>query len=521
MKIPKGIAALGALLLLVGTLPAQESQKTMQLTLDECIVRALKNNISIQVAELSPRNADLSVRKAQEKYLPTMSFGYSRRNSENASYSWLESQTTTLSETGSYSAQVREMIPLGGTLTLAMNSSFTDTNQTGTTINPRYNNQLQLSFSQPLLRDFGVKMTQRDIVVARNNFDVSEIQFAKTVQDTIYNVVQAYWNLVYTVENLKVQQKSLQLAKDFLAKNKRSVEIGTLAPIDVLAAESEVASREASILSSEASVKAAEDQIKNILNFSPEEETGLREIVALDSPRFDERKIEVDQALTIAMDKRPDLRMSRINLKTEDLNLGYAKNQLLPNLSLSASYTSPGISGTRLIYDSQYFGNVIGTIPGYRSDAWTDVFGFKYQNWNISLNLDIPLSNIISRASYAQAQLSMQQALLEMKSTEQTTVLEIRNAVRNLQTSFKQVQAYKVARELAEKKLAAEEEKLRVGLSTNYTVLQYQRDVTTARVQELKSIIDYNVSQAGLERSMGTLLEAKNIRIADLLGGSK
>ena len=266
---PKGIAALGALLLLVGTLPAQESQKTMQLTLDECIVRALKNNLSIQVAVLSPRNADLSVRKAQEKYLPTMTFGYSRRNSENASYSWLESQTTTLSETGSYSAQVRETIPLGGTLTLAMNSSFTDTNQTGTTINPRYNNQLQLSFSQPLLRDFGVKMTQRDIVVARNNFDVSEIQFAKTVQDTIYNVVQAYWNLVYTVENLKVQQKSLQLAKDFLAKNQRSVEIGTLAPMDVLAAQSEVASREASILSSEASVKAAEDQIKNLLNFTP------------------------------------------------------------------------------------------------------------------------------------------------------------------------------------------------------------------------------------------------------------
>ncbi|MBN1939818.1 MAG: TolC family protein [Candidatus Aminicenantes bacterium] len=517
MNIRKGTAVLGAIVLLAGICPAQDPQKTMQLTLDECIVRALQRNISIQVAVLSPQNSELSVQKAREKFLPTMAFTYSRRNSENASYSWLESQGTTLSESGSLSAQVRETIPLGGTLTLSMNSNFTDTNQTGTTINPRYNNQLQLSFSQPLLRDFGVKWTQRDIVVARNNLDVSEIQFAKTVQDTIYNVVQAYWNLVYTIENLKVQQKSLALAKDSLAKNQRSVEIGTLAPMDVLAAESEVASREASILSAEAAVKAAEDLIKNILNFTPEEEAGLREITALDTPRFDERKIEVDQALAIAMDKRPDLRMSRINLKTEDLNLGYAKNQLLPNLSLSASYTSPGVSGTRLIYDSQYFGNVIDTIPGYRSDAWKDVFGFKYQNWNISLNLDVPLSNILSKASYAQAQISMKQALLNMKSTEQATVLEIRNAVRNLQTSFKQVQAYKLSRELAEKKLAAEEEKLRVGLSTNYTVLQYQRDLTTALVQELKSIIDYNVSQAGLERSMGTLLESKNIRLADLL----
>jgi len=519
MKIPKWTAALSGLLILAGTLSAQAPQKTLQLTLDECILRALKNNIGIQVAVLAPQNSELSVQKAQEKFLPTMNFSYTKSNSENASVSWLESKDRTLSQTGRYSAQVKEMIPLGGTVTLSLNSTTTDTNQTGTTINPRYNNQLQLSFSQPLLRDFGVKMTQRDIVVARNNFDVSEIQFAKSVQDTIYSVIQAYWNLVYTVENLKVQQKSLQLAKDSLAKIQRSVEIGTLAPMDVLTAESEVASRESSILSAEAAVKAAEDQIKNLLNFTPEEETGLREILALDSPRFDERKIEVDQALVIAMDKRPDLRMSRISLKTEDLNLNYAKNQLLPNLSLNASYTSPGVSGTRLIYDSQYFGNVIATIPGYRSDAWKDVFGFKYENWNVSLSLDVPLNNILSRASYAQAQISMQTALLNMKNSEQAAVLEIRNAVRSVQTSYKLVQANKVARELAEKKLAAEEEKLRVGLSTNYTVLQFQRDLTAARINELKSIIDYNISQSGLDRSMGTLLETKNIRIAELLGG--
>jgi outer membrane protein TolC len=518
MKFPRWIAAIGAMTVIAGLLPAQEPQKTIQLTLDECIVRALKHNIGIQVAVLGPETSALSVQKAKEKFYPTFSFGVSKRKSSSASYSWLEAQGTNLTDTNNYSASVRETIPLGGNLTIGLTSAFSDTNRIGTTINPSYNSQLQFSFNQPLLRDFGTKWTQRDIVVARNNFDVSEIQFSKTVQDTVYSVTQAYWNLVYSIENLKVQQKSLQLAKDFLAKNKRAVEIGTLAPMEALAAESEVASREASILSAEASVKSNEDQIKNLLNFTPEEEQGLREIVALDTPRLDERKIEVEQALVIAMDKRPDLRISRINLKSEDLNLGYAKNQLLPGLSFSAGYSSPGISGTRLIYDKPQFGTVISTIPGYWSDSMRDVFGFKYENWNVGLTLDVSLSNILSKASYAQAQISMQTALLNMKNSERTAILEIRNAVRSLQTSYKLVQAYKIALELSEKKLAAEEERLRVGLSTNYVVLQYQRDVTTARVQQLKAIMDYTVAQSGLERSMGTLLETKNIKIAELLG---
>jgi len=518
MKTSRWFAVFGALAVLAGILSAQAPQKTIQLTLDECIVRALKNNIGIQVAVLGPENSEFGVKKALEKFYPTFTFGFTKQKSSSASYSWLEAQGTNLTDTNNYSAQIRETIPLGGNLTINLTTAFSDTNRIGTTINPSFNSNLRFSFSQPLLKDFGTKWTQKDIVVARNNLDVSEIQFAKTVQDTVYNVVQAYWNLVYSIENLKVQQKSLQLAKDFLAKNQRAVEIGTLAPIDALAAESEVASREASILSAEASVKANEDQIKNLLNFSPEEEQGLREIVTLDTPRFEERKIEIDQALLIAMDKRPDLRISRINLKTEDLNLGYAKNQLLPGLSLSAGFSSPGVSGTQLKYDKPQFGTVIETIPGYWSDSMKDVFGFKYENWNIGLTLDVSLSNILSRASYAQAQLSMQTALLNMKNSERSALFEIRNAVRTLQTSYKQVQAYKIARELAERKLAGEEEKLRVGLSTNYIVLQYQRDVTNARVQELKSIIDYNVAQAGIDRSMGTILETKNIKIADLLG---
>jgi outer membrane protein TolC len=513
------LPALVLLAALAGLASAQDAPKVLELSLDDAILRTLKNNLAVKVAEYGPQNADLSIQAAREKYYPSLAFSYSNRHSERASYSFLDiAGTTSITKTGNFQGSINQTVPLGGRFTVTMTNSQTDTNQKGNTINPQYNTQLSLSFNQPLLRDFGTKMTNRTIIVARNSFDVSELTFAKTIQDTVHTVTQTYWNLVYAVENLKVQETSLQLAKDFLAKNQRSVEIGTLAPMDVLSAEAEVARIEAQILSAQSSVRNYEDQIRNLMNLSAEEEKGFAAVVPTDKPKFEDRPVEFDQAIMIALDKRTDLRISKINLKTDELNFAYAKNQLLPNLSLNASYSSPGLSGTQLLYDGNpLFGTVIGTIPGGFSNAYKDTFAFKYPNWNISLSLDIPLSNFLSRASYAQSKLALDQALLEMENQQKSAVLEIRNAVRQLQTNFKLVQANKIARELAEKKLAAEEEKLRVGLSTNYFVLQYQRDLTSARVAELNAIINYNIAQSSLDRAMGTILETRNIKLADLL----
>jgi outer membrane protein TolC len=202
--------------------------------------------------------------------------------------------------------------------------------------------------------------------------------------------------------------------------------------------------------------------------------------------------------------------------------LSYAKNQLLPSLDLTASYSSPGISGDRILYlnDNPLTGVVIGTVPGAVSDAFKDALGFKYKNWLVGLSLDIPLNNIFSKASYAQAKLSLEQGMLRLKNQEQVIFLEIRNGVRNVETNYKRVQSYRVARELAEKKLQAEEEKLRVGLSTNFVVLTYQRDLSTARSNELRAIVDYTISVAGLEKAMGTSLKNKNISVNQIMRGN-
>jgi outer membrane protein TolC len=512
-----------ALLLWPAFSQGQEKQENvLSLTLEDAILRTLKNNYGVAIQVLAPEIAGLSVTRANEKFLPSLGFGYSTRSSESASYSWLDTVgTTTITDYYDYDASISQLLPIGGTLTASLVNYKNKSNSKLQTVNPRFGSTLRFDLRQPLLRDFGLKMTRRDIVISQNNYEISENDLEATVADVINTVTQAYWNLAYSIDNLKVRQQSLDLARDLLAKNQRAVEVGTLAPIEILSAQAEVATREADILSAEADVKNNEDRLRTIINLSEQEMKLALPIQPLDSPKFIGQQIDVDEALVAAMQNRPELKSLKIDLRNEDLNLSYAKNQLLPSLNLTASYSSPGISGDRILYldDNPLTGVIIGTEPGAVADAFKDALGFKYKNWSVGLSLDIPLNNIFSKASYAQAKLSLEQGMLRLKNQEQVIYLEIRNGVRNVETNYKRVQSYRVARELAEKKLLAEEEKLRVGLSTNFVVLTYQRDLSTARSNELRAIVDYMISVASLEKAMGTSLKNKNISINQIMRG--
>ncbi|HUM35008.1 MAG TPA: TolC family protein, partial [Candidatus Saccharicenans sp.] len=175
------------------------------------------------------------------------------------------------------------------------------------------------------------------------------------------------------------------------------------------------------------------------------------------------------------------------------------------------------ISGDQLLYkdDNPMSGVIIGKIPGKKSDALKDAFNFKYKNWSIGLVLTLPLSNVITRANYAQAKLNLEQSRLKLKNQQLQLDLEIANAVRAVETNYQRALAYRTARELAEQKLTAEEEKFKVGMSTNYLVLQYQRDLANAQTMELKALIDYNVSLANLDRVMGAGRDRQQIYVMD------
>ena len=516
-----GILLVGALALAAPS-SGQENNRTLQLSLEECIVKALRDNLGVAIQVLGPEISGEGVSRAQEKYIPSLSLSFSSRNTENATFSYLDAQQeSTVDQTQNFTfLSASQALPTGGTLNLDFTGYKTATNRTGQTINPRYGTTLRFNISQPLLRNFGAKMSRREIHVAVNALGISEEQLRRTLTDTVYNVESAYWNLVYSIENLEVRRQSLALAKDLLEKNQRSVEVGTMAPMDVLSARAEVATREADIIQAEMEVETRADQLKALLNLPTDGDQAVDILLPKDKPTFEEKSFDLAEALALAVQNRTDLAISRLGIKNEELNLSYARNQALPDLNLSASFSSPGIDGTQLIYDGNpILGNIIDTIPGGISGAIKQTTQFKYPNWNVGLTLSLPLANVFSKASLAQARLNMRQAMLDLESQRQQVYLEIKNAVRSVDANHKRILAYTTARELAEQKLAAEEEKRRVGLSTNYLVLLLQRDLASARISELNAIIAYNVSLASLERSMGTNLKSRNVTVADYSSG--
>jgi outer membrane protein TolC len=378
---------------------------------------------------------------------------------------------------------------------------------------------MRFDLTQPLLRNFGFKMSNREIVIARNNQEISENRFKMILLETIYDVEAAYWNLVYSIENLNAREQSLALARDLLERNQRSVEIGRLAPIDIQSAIAEVATREADILEAEVLVQNNEDLIRSIMNLGTGSIEDDVKIVPKDRPVIEEKSLTLQQALNLAREHRPDLQEVKLNIQNNDIDLSYAKNQLLPDLSLQASYWSPGISGTQILFQDgdPTTGNVVGKIPGGSSDAFKDAFNFKYQNWSVSLSLDIPLNTVFSRNQIAQARINLDQSKLMEQYVEQQALLEIKTANRTVETNLKRVHAYRIARELTEKNLETEEEKFRLGNSTNYDVLLLQRDLSDARSSELQAIIDYNLSLALRDRVLGISLDEKNINVSSIM----
>ncbi len=514
---------LGLILLLsVGIslfLNAQDEPNKIQLSLEDCIAMALRDNLSVQVELLSPELAEVSVMQAQEKFIPALSMNYRRRDENSASYSFLDAADTVQTLSSSFSTEISQQLPTGGSLNLSMDGSSYDTNRNFMTINPRYSSALNFSLTQPLLKNFGLNISRKDIVVARNNLEISERDFKRAIQEIVYQVEQAYWNYVYAIESLEVQKQSLKLAQDLLEKNKRAVEVGSMAPIEIINAQATVAQREADILAAETTVRNNEDILKTIVNLTADVQAPKEaNLVPTDKPEYTKKEISLDEALSIALQNRPDLEASRISLENSHVDLRYTKNQMLPGLDLTASYWSPGVSGDQILYlnDNALTGVIVGKIPGGFGDSFSDAFGFKYQNWSVGLTLDIPLSDFFSKAQYKQARLNLERGKLQLKNQEQEIFRDIKIAVRNVATNYERIQAYQAARELAERQLEAEEEKLRVGLTTNYLVLQYQADLASQRSAELKSVIDYKLSLAQLYRDLGISLEERNISIMDI-----
>ena len=353
----------------------EDTRPVLSLSLQDAVARALENNIDIAVQRFDPQDATEAVRELKGFYDPLLTSTLSRSSATRPASDFFSGAPELETDVSIYNFGVVQQVPTGGSFRVDFNNDKTTTNSAFSIFNPSSASSLDVRASQPLLRDFGIDSTRFQIKVANRNREISEVQFRQTVVNTIAGVKQLYYDLIYAIDNLEAQRKSLALARKLLDENQIKVRVGTMAPLDVVAAESEVAGREETVIVAEAALLDAEDEVRRSILPDNAAVNWTYHIVPTDRPSADPSPVDTDAAVRRALEQRTDVVAARKNLENALDRQSFAKNQTLPAVDLQASYGSVGQAGTQ-VRDAQ--GNLLPVpIPGGFGNAFSDVFGLQ------------------------------------------------------------------------------------------------------------------------------------------------
>lgn len=497
---------------------AQESDlpsvdpNAVQLTLESAIEMALENNLNIVVSRLDTQVRADGVQFARGVYQPLISLGINTLNSASPAQNQLVGAQTLTSTRSNYNFLWQQSLSTGGNYLIRWDNLRSTTNSAFAGFNPLYDTAALAQITQPLMANFGTDPRKQQIVVAQNNERISRGQFEIQVMNTVRDVEFAYWDLVFAIRDLEVARRSLELAQDLLRNNRIQVEVGTMAPIDVLEAQAEVAAREETVILAEESIRVTEDILKRLINDPSSANFWGSTYSPVDQPSIEEVVIDLDDAVRVALSRRPVLEQSRVELETRNYNVRFSKNQLMPQLDVVGSLAFNGIGGTQLVRED-FAGTPSLIIPGGYGDAIDQVFGGDFRDWSVGLNVSYPLGNSQAEARYAQAQVSARQQQALISSNELLIAQEVRQAARAVETNRKRIDATRVARELSQRRLEAEQKKFEVGMSTSFLIVQAQRDLSQAAANELRALIDYVKAIAAFERAKGTILDRSDIAV--------
>jgi outer membrane protein TolC len=324
------------------------------------------------------------------------------------------------------------------------------------------------------------------------------------------------------MQAVDVAQASLDLASKLVQDNQTRVEVGTMAPIDVVQAQSEQATRRQGLVAAQTAKRTAELALKRLIVSGTEDPNWNADLNPTDRPDFRPEPIDIEGAVRRALSERTDLDIAKKNLMSNDVTLKFLRDQMKPQADLQAQYGFSGIGGPNLVRSNTgVLGSQVTTVnPGGIGDAFGSLFRNQYPRWTVQLNVTYPLGLSSQEASVARARVQMNQVQAQVKQIELQIATDVTNAAVNAQSAAESVQAAQAARELAEKKLEAEQSKFEVGMSTNYFVVQAQRDVSDARNSELSAIRNYRKSLVELERLQQTTLQNLNITVLQAGGGT-
>jgi outer membrane protein TolC len=498
--------------------PVAAQRRQMQLSLREATAFALQANLDIRIAGLDPliREAQVTEEKGifdveGQAALTAFDDGLLKTSNtfrNKTRVDGLVGQDTT--EEQRLSVGIAQLTPFGGTYELEVSEARQETQSQVLARAPRimtedseggrgaqnpefFEGALELRVSQPLLRDFGSFVTKNQIFIAQNNLAIAEEDFRRQIIASTSAVQQTYWDLVFRRQDLLVRQQQLALTERLLAQVRRQVEVGTLAPIEVVQAETDIARVKEQIIAAENAERDTEDRLKRLMQFGLSGEFADVELLPTDTPTYAAPTLNQEAEIAQALAQRHDLAQAKLALENQHITLLFNKNQALPTLDLQGSLRFNGIDDE--LTGFQQFD------PGRR-------------RWEVGLVFRHPLANRAAKSRVEQSRLAIRQQLLRIQDLEERIMEEVRTAVRSVLASSQLVQASRATRRLAEKQLEAEEKKLRVGLSTVFFVLQFQQDLADERSTEIRALTAYLQALIRLEEVKNTLLQSYSILVS-------
>lgn len=481
-------------------MPAAAQQGPVRrMSIDDAVATALEQNLDLQVQRINPQLQDLSISQFKAAYTPNFVSTVSSSDSTQPSTSFLSGTGTagTTSGRSNFNFGLSQLTSwYGGSYDVRWNNSRNTTNNAFSTFNPQLNSSISATFSQPLLRNFTIDGTRQQLIVSQKNKEITDTQLKQSITLTTRNVRNAYYDLVGAISNLAVQRQSLQLSQQSLKDNRARVEIGTMAPLDIVQAEAEVATREESVIIAEAAIERLMDSLRALVYNPSSPDFWTARIEPTDTLTFAPMAVDSDAAIKAALTDRTDLQNARKNLEINDVNIRYFRNQSLPDVTANVNYNASAIAGTQVerARDPQT-GFPTGAITRSTSvglfSGLGSTFSGDFPGWSLQVDIAYPIGRSAQEAQLARARLQQTQAERQISSLELAVTTQVRDAARNVQTNAKRVDATRSSRILAERRLEAEEKKYQAGMTQNFFVLTAQRDLIVARNNELLALVEY------------------------------
>jgi outer membrane protein TolC len=512
------------------------------LGLREALSMALENNKDIEVARENVRIAEFDLLGAQGVYDPRLNFSsfYERIESPISSFLSGGQNGSTIQSDYAGTMRLEGQSPKGGgNYRLDFSSSRFTTNNEFVALNPQYPSALSFTYTQPLWRGLKIDQNRRLIQIARKNLSLTDAQFRQRAIDTITNVQRAYWDLVFALRSLQVQRDAVTVAQTQLTHNKRLVQEGTLAPIDIVAAEAQISTYEQGVFSALEEVSRAENLLKHLIAENQSAPIWSEAIVPSDPVDLQVPGVSLPDALQTAMQNRPELQQSNVVKEINEIDQRFYKNQTKPEVDLVGTYGVNGLAGAvstagvnpftasslqvrqRVDQLSELAGlDPLPIVPpqtfspdllgGYGASL-QNLLANRYGNFRVGVQISLPLRNRTAEAQLGRSLVEGERIATQREQLEQAIQVDVRNALQSMRSAESRLRAAVATREANEQQFASEQRKLDAGQSTTFLVLERQTALTTARGLELKAQTDLNKAIADLQRATGNALSVNSI----------